>query len=265
LDAPLVALIWQDCFARTFSVKLDFLPRVVLALAVWLAYAGDRWLDGMRIAEGAAVTPRHRFAQVHRGPIAWVGFAVLGATVLLASLLLPLRFVERGWLLGAGVAIYFFLNQWPKTTRSLRGLKEMAVAILFAAGTVVFVAPRISAAPDSFWLACAEWCLLIVLNCYGIACWEIEADRAEKQESLVTRWPFLARRFTPAALLLAALAVAPVFWFHALARFGLAVAASSLGLAMLDCLSGTLDADFLRTAADLVLFTPLLFGFFSHG
>jgi hypothetical protein len=264
LDAPLVAVIWQDFFARTFSLKLDLGSRLVLALSIWLAYSADRWLDGWRIPRGASVTPRHRFAQDHRVPLAWVWVLVLCGTISFAWFALPVRLFERGSILVFGVAVYFVLNQLPKTNRFLRGFKELVIGILFAAGTVIFIAPRPDKASLMFWWACATWFLLGVLNCYAIACWELDADRAEKQESLITRWPSLASCFKAMAIAISFFAVAPILFHSSMvaARFGCAVAASSIGLAMLDLGNGGLDTDFLRSAADLVLFTPLLFRLF---
>ncbi|MDB6023610.1 MAG: hypothetical protein JWQ04_3467, partial [Pedosphaera sp.] len=161
-------------------------------------------------------------------------------------------------------AVYFFLNQWPGTARIFRGLKEVAVGILFAAGTVIFVLPRSSSA--AFRWPVTSWGLLCFLNCYAIAVWELEADRAEQQESLVTRWPMLTRYFRCIALLVALFALAPLAIRTQTTppRLGLAMAASSLALAALDYRSGRLEADLLRISADLVLFTPLLFRFFPE-
>lgn len=264
LDAPLVAVVWQDFFARSLGVKLPATPRLVLGLSIWLAYAADRWLDGWKIPPGAAMTPRHRFAQKYRVPLAWIWVVVLLANLALSCFFLPFSLFERGLALVLGVAVYFALNQWPATKQPLRGFKELSVGILFAAGTAIFITPPTGAAFVAFWWACSAWCLLAFLNCYAIACWEVKADRSAKQESIITRWPFLACRLKFAAFLVGFFALLPTlsrFSFFT-ARLGCAVAASSAGLALLDCWSNSLDGDFLRTAADLVLFTPLIFRFF---
>ena len=265
LDAPLVALVWQDFFARNLRVELHWVQRAVLVLSIWLAYAADRWLDGWKIPRGAAITARHRFAQNYRVPLAWVWSIVLCGTVTLALATIPARLFQDGLLLVGFVAIYFCLVQWPRTAWALRGFKEIAVALLFAAGTMIFVLPQTRCADAGVWWAMAGWFLLCFLNCYAIASWELAADRAAKQESLVTRWPILARRFRGAAFLVTIFALAPLL-IRPLAsaiRIGCAVAAGSLSLAALDWAGGSLDVEALRVSADLALFTPLVFRFLS--
>jgi hypothetical protein len=263
LDAPLVALLWQDFFAWNLGVKLGAAPRVILGLAVWLAYAADRWLDGWKIPPGAAITPRHRFAQRHRAALAWVWCVVLLVAVALSWFGLSSFLFQRGlWLMG-GVLIYLLLNQWPKTTRWLRGFKEVAVALLFAAGTTIFFPPDEIPSLRPAWQPVAGWGLLCFLNCYAIACWEREQDRAENQESLVTRWPWLAGAFKSAALLLVMFALVPALARPAMnpPRIRLAVASSALTLALLDYWSKSIETNLLRALADLALLTPLFFRF----
>ena len=45
LDAPLVALVWQDFAAHSFGHPLRLPARIVLALTVWAIYVVDRLLD----------------------------------------------------------------------------------------------------------------------------------------------------------------------------------------------------------------------------
>lgn len=53
LDAPAVALVWQDFLARTFGIPLRMPARLVLGLTVWAIYLGDRLLDVRGPATGA--------------------------------------------------------------------------------------------------------------------------------------------------------------------------------------------------------------------
>lgn len=262
LDAPLVAVLWQDFFARTFSARLDAAPRLALGLATWVIYAADRWFDAWKIPDGAEITPRHRFARQHRTALAFVCALALCGTAVFAWLSLSVVIFERGAVLTLAVAVYFLLNQSSKASHFLRGFKEVAIGIIFAAGTVIATEPRAHA--YFFGWACAAWGLLVILNCYAIGCWELKTDREARQESLATRWPFLTAHFRKAAAGVMLFALTPLLFRCSVTimRFGFAVAASSGGLAVLDWYSGELDADFLRSAADLVLFTPLLFRFF---
>jgi hypothetical protein len=261
LDAPLVALVWQDFFAWNFGAHLTAFERMVLGLSFWLGYTADRWLDGWKFPTGAAVSPRHQFAQRHRVPLVAVWLLVLAGSIAIACFSLPAYLIERGLLLVGSLGIYLFLYQWPGTTRWLSGLKEIAVAFLFSAGTLIFILPnRFDLA---FWWPVTGWCLLCFLDCYAIACWELELDRAAKQESIVTRWPFLARGFKFAASLAILFALAPLLAhsFSVPPRLGLAVAASALILMSLDFFKGSVELSLLRISADLALLTPLLFRF----
>jgi hypothetical protein len=262
LDAPLVALVWQDFFAWSFGVPLTVAERVVLGLSFWLGYAADRWLDGWKIPPDAPASDRHQFARQHRGPLVAVWSLVLAGSVTLSCFALPRYLIARGLILVACVGVYFFLYQWPGTTRWLRGLKELAVAILFSAGTLLFIRPN--RFDSGFWWPAAAWCLLCFLDCYAIACWEMELDRAANQESIVTRWPFLARGFKFAASLTILFALAPLLvrLFPSPPRLGLAVAAGALVLMLLDFAKGSIAIGVLRVSADLALLTPLIFRFF---
>ena len=263
LDAPLVALVWQDFFASNLGVNLGLTPRLVLGLSD---------LDGLR---GGPLAGRlenlpgrggHTTPPVRAGPPDWPGRGVDGGafarTAALARHALPAQLFRRGLVLVGFVAVYFAANQWPGRSRRLNGLKEIGVGVLFAAGTLVFVLPQAAWIPSAarLWWPATAWSLLIFLNCYGISCWELERDRAEKQDSLLTRWPFLVRSFRTAALLLTVLALAPLLAGSAAAspRVDIAIAASSLGLGILDGWGGVLGTDALRVTADMALLTPLL-------
>ena len=106
----------------------------------------------------------------------------------------------------------------------------------------------------------SSWCSLCFLNCCAIACWEVEVDRFEKQDSLFTRWTFLQSHLTGGALGLAVIALLlvalhPTEWTWV---YG-AVALSSLIIVLLHRISGRVGIDHLRLSADLALLTPLIF------
>jgi hypothetical protein len=263
LDAPLVALVWQDFFSRALHVQLGVAPRALLGICAWLAYVADRWLDAWRIDDSA--TPRRRFAQKYRLPLACAWAVALIAGLILAWFGLAPNLFERGLILSGGVTAYFILNQWPGSSHLLRGFKEIAIAILFAWATLIFIFPQPALATLAIWWAAGIWCLLCFLDCYAISCWEVEADRAEKQESLVTRWPWLARCFQPAAVILVLLALGPLAspQFAGMRKIGVAVAMSATGLGVLDMLGATAALNWLRVCPDFLLLTPLLWRLFS--
>ncbi len=69
LDAPLVALAWQEAFAQVMAVELGAAQRVLLAVCTWLAYSGDRLLDARRLPDGPVDSARHAFARKHARPL----------------------------------------------------------------------------------------------------------------------------------------------------------------------------------------------------
>ena len=61
LDAPLVAVVWQACWAQSAHVRLSWCHPCVLGLGVWLIYLVDRLVDSARAVPGDIVTARHAF------------------------------------------------------------------------------------------------------------------------------------------------------------------------------------------------------------
>jgi hypothetical protein len=47
LDVVLIALAWQEVFARAAAVTLRWEERALLALSIWMIYIIDHWLDAM--------------------------------------------------------------------------------------------------------------------------------------------------------------------------------------------------------------------------
>src|SRR4051812_25331299 len=64
LDAPIVALVWQDLAARSFGHPLRPAARIVLGLTVWAVYLADRLLD-VRAPGAGQNTARHHFYRRH--------------------------------------------------------------------------------------------------------------------------------------------------------------------------------------------------------
>ena len=140
LDAVVVALAGQEAFAHVAGVSLGAADRLLLGLCAWLAYCGDRLLDGRRIKTEAAMA-RHRFAQRHFKLLRLFWFLAFLAAALLAWRL-PLSEWRFGLVLLAIVSAYFFL-QHHRTTRKRAGRwKELMVGAGFAGGTLFFVVAR---------------------------------------------------------------------------------------------------------------------------
>src|SRR5580658_6901540 len=102
LDAPLIALVWQDFLARCYPTVLHPTGRAVLGLTVWAIYLADRLLD-VRFPASAAESVRHQIYRRHR-VFAQTLFAIVVCIDLVVTLfwLRPAVF-DNGLLLTAGV------------------------------------------------------------------------------------------------------------------------------------------------------------------
>ena len=230
LDAPVVALLWQILFARCFHARVDFLPSVLLVLAVWLIYAADRTLDAWT---GSGERPRHEFYRRHWRALLPLWIFVLAAGSALAWMQLTPELLFNGLALGATVALYFallHLGIFQKT-------KEAAVAVLFGLGATVSAWANVRTAVDIE--AIALFSCLCWINCVAIEHWEGES-----------KWPVAA------AAGFVALAAA-LLLFSSRPVLGGAVAASALCFVLLDRARRHFSSDALRVLADVALLSPL--------
>jgi len=259
IDAPLVALVWQECFALSFGVALAPVHRAVLALSVWLAYMADRWLDGRQLDPRHVVTARHAFARQFERPIAFVWCLVLAGTIASAGLGLSRREFVSGLLL-AGVVFAYLGFCHHRRTAGYGWLKEFAVAALISGGSVLFVFLRCPRLEGSHWLGLAIFYGLCLLNCAAVSVWDQPVDRQQGQPSLALRSGLDAGHVkivgvASLALLLGLVAVAPADHLRGIALAGCfttsAVAALLYG-------AGSLDLETRRLLADATLLSPVL-------
>ena len=89
LDAPLVAIVWQQMFARAAHISIAPAARVALFATAWLIYLADRLADSFTIPTGAAMSARQGFAVAHRGGLIVAIFSCV--LVLTVSALSPER------------------------------------------------------------------------------------------------------------------------------------------------------------------------------
>lgn len=256
LDAPLVALAWQEAFGRAADVRLGAAPRFVLGASVWLSYAGDRWFEGWRLAPEAVRTPRHHAYQRWRWAVFLLGWAVIGADLFAAYRFLSPRDLRFGYWLLAAVLAYlaarFFFGH-----RGAQPPKELGIALLFGGGCSLFI---LSADPASLGRIAVPLGLFMALcfaNCALISLWEEHIDRDHGQVSFHRQFPAVGRlgRVMPWALAgAAAAALAPT---GGGARTAVAcVGASALLLGVLDRWEPRLGWQRARVLADLALLTP---------
>jgi hypothetical protein len=237
LDAPLVALVWQLLFARCFHSEWRAVSAVLLAITVWLIYAGDRMLDALRGEADEAQSPRHDFYRRHWRAVLPVWIGLLATATWLARARLDPRSLRRGLLLVVAVAVYLaMVHIAPRRWRRFWP-KEAAVAILFALGASLDTWSSIRSSEDV--LTIAFFSALCWINCRAIEAWEHAAI-----------WP--------TAGLAACIAVAAAVTLAA-HRPVLASAefASALAFICLDRSRLRLSSDALRVLADVALLSPL--------
>jgi hypothetical protein len=254
LDAPAVSVAWLALLGRHLEIDLRWPEMFVLGASVWLAYAADRFIEGWRLAPEEVRTPRHRFYQRWRGPVAAIWVAVLAADFIVAWTRLGRTEWLAGWALTAAVAAYLLSHQFIHRTSRWRVPKEVCVAGLLTGGIAVFLigsTPLTTVLPPL-----AFYGALCFVNCVLISVWERDVDRAHQQSSLAliagrTAWI----HWTPWLLAVLAIAAAvnrPIRLIAACA------AASALLLAAVDWLQPRMGWRPARVLADLVLLTPVI-------
>ena len=256
LDAPVVAVAWLWLFARTFHVPLHIGNVIALFLTAWLIYLGDRFADAISLKPGLPRSLRQEFCLRHRE--IWIAMVAL-----VAGFDAYVIWTTTAWvtfLVGIAVgilALVYLVANHPLGLiwRSLPA-KELAIGILFAAGTAVALLPQFPTAP-AFGIALIAFAGLCSLNCISIAGWERELDRAQHKISIATRHPRLTRYVGRICVGLALAALAAAIVFSAGVLIFVCLAASAVLLARLNTVS-SLGNDSKTALADLVLLTPLV-------
>lgn len=259
LDAPLVALGWETMIHRSLPIDLRWGHYVMLANSVWLVYAGDRLLDGIRIGHRSIASPRRRFAVEHRGRLAVALALAVAVNGLLTLYWLDSRSIQFGLSLLVLVLVYLVLAHAPWLFLNRLPLKELLIAILFAAGLLVFPAARIHPDQLSTLLPWTPMSLLFLSNTVAISCWEVERDRLEGQSSLATHFPGLTGMMAGLIGILAAgfLCLAYLAGQNGAARPLLICSSASLSLLLVHQLRHRMGIDTARTLADLALLVPI--------
>jgi hypothetical protein len=255
LDAPLVAVAWLWLFARTFRIPLQVGNAVALFLTAWLIYLGDRLVDSASLEPDGPQSVRQQFCRRRRKLwIAAIAF-VAGFDAYIIWRTSALETCLVGAVVGGLALIYLVLNHplgliW----RSLPA-KELAIGILFTAGTLVALLPALNALRGAFAIPAVFFAALCTLNCTSIAHWEYDLDLTQGKVSIATRHPRIARRSGLIALCLGVASFATATIFPLAAPLLACIGASALLLACLKLLP--VDTDRRTALADLVLLTPI--------
>jgi hypothetical protein len=161
LDAPLIALVWQDFLVRCYPVTLRPAARLALGLTVWAIYVADRLLD-VRLPLLGRESARHAFYRKHA--VAWriVLLILLTADALVALFWVRAAMLEAGLLVAPGVLLYLAMFALPGRSKTV--WKKLIAAMFFTAGVFLPEFPgnlKIALSALGFLLLCLGNLLLI--------------------------------------------------------------------------------------------------------
>lgn len=233
LDAPLVAILWQDHLSRSLPCLIRPPARIVLALTVWAVYLADRLID-VRGPAPNNESARHSFYRSHRRGISLLFLLVIAADGLTAAFWLRPQVFSLGLWLAAGVATYLLL--YPLARRH-GWHKRVFAGVLFSAG--IFLAPATLLPLETLLLPAALFAALCTANLFLIQA---------LHRGRIPPWKWL---------LLASLAILPLL--TAASAFQHAIAASAAALCVLAFFGLKLETEKRRVLADAALLSPLLF------
>ena len=235
LDAPVVALVWQDFLARCYPATLLLTGRAVLGLTVWAIYLADRLLD-IRHPASAEESIRLEFYRRHR-PLARTLFAaVAGIDVIVTGLWLRPAVFANGLALSAGVVVY--LGAFPFTGWSATAWKKPIAALLFTAGVFLIAWTGSGSHSAELALPAVGFCALCLGNLLMTERWTLQA------QSRIAVWLLLGLAFLCLFV--------PAIWF-------VAILCSALGLCALAQWGRGISRSTRCALADAMLLTPLLF------
>ena len=259
MDAPTVAVVWALAFAWAGGLRLPAWVPVMLAMGTWTVYIGDRLLDartGLRTGAADRLRERHFFHWRQRKALLPLALATGGTAAAIILLRMPVAIRERNVVLGAAALAYFSGVHAPGGRWLQRLPKELLVGVLFAAGCALPTLTRLRLMGNAWedlaplLVAATAFAALAWLNCHAIERWE--SDVVDDASKVWKAAAMLALTTLGLALLMAGIDA------HRIALLLLCAAGSALLTGGLDRMRGRLAPLALRTAADLVLLTPLV-------
>jgi hypothetical protein len=266
LDAPLVACVWAEMFARCAGIRVPASEFGALFLSVWLIYTVDRLLDGKNAenerrvgAFGGALRQRHIFHVVHKKAIAYAAVAAALCAALLAFQQLNADTFAAGFAMLCVVAAYM---AWIHAGRAWKigvAPKEFAVGMLFAAGASLpvwsrFVRRNFDAMGWRLAAAVVLFGVVCWLNCVAIDAWERLCAAGRPRRGIFCASPRVLSLACGIVVLAVAAAIAGGGRGF-LALMG-SVACSAVLIAILDLMRERLSVEALRVFVDLTLVVP---------
>jgi hypothetical protein len=259
LDAPAIAVLWLLLFSGALGVRVPRTETAVLAMAVWLIYVADRILDSLRESEREPLAPRHWFYREYRAAFVAPFCAILLLAAWLAWTRLDERTLRGGVALAAMVAAYFGVVHLSGNRAQRWFPKEMAVALLFCAGTCLPIFVRLGGASSAEIAVFVAFVLVAWMNTALIEYTEwitLREGGAEERPAALTI--AVARWMGPLGIAIGgmALGATAASAFRVLWPVLIAEAGSAMALAALGATWGRVSSHVLRISADAVLCTP---------
>jgi hypothetical protein len=270
LDAPIVALVWLWLFAGAFHRPVHPANAVALFLTAWLIYLADRLVDAASLRVGTPRSLRQDFCLNHREM--WISALLLiaGFDLYVVWRSVPAGTFLAGAVVGILALVYLALN-YPRGRiwRSLPA-KEVAIGLLFTAGTLVALLPAAPPVGAPFIAGGLAFACLCSLNCISIAAWERDLDRAQGKVSVATCHPGFARHVGKICTGLALASFAMAIAHPSVRSIFACISVSALLLGWLHASADIKEGRFLKrrslginrdqhtALADLVLLTPII-------
>lgn len=253
LDAPIVALAWQQLVAANRALPVAALSRVVLFATAWLIYLVDRFADSFTVPAGASISLRQAFVRSHRRAF----IVAIAAAIAIDTWTIPqldgVTIRAGGWVAGVLMS-YLFVNHFFSRMWRIVPLKEIVIGSLFAAGVYASLA---GGGRLHFDWSMALFGALCALNCISIAYWERDLDSSQDRSSLATEFPRASAIPLVFSLALALIAGGCAFKTARPSLFICAALSAGL-LAILNRPRALLSSDARTALADIALLTPVL-------
>lgn len=240
VDAPLVALVWQDFAARCYPSALLPAGRWMLGLSVWSIYLLDRLLDS-RLAPGPSASALHSFYRRHFRAFAALFLGALIADFAVAALSLRPAVRAGGWPVAGAVVLYLGLFAIGRVGGVL---KTVGASLLFTTGVLLVAFIGLPQPVSELWGPALAFGALCFIN--------LTLIRHGKSGRPLRRCGLQALSVAAVCL---AMGARP--WFAA-------VGCSALLTGALAFSGDRCSADARRVLADVVLLSPLLFWYASR-
>tara|TARA_B100001057_G_scaffold276605_1_gene276887 strand:- start:996 stop:1784 length:789 start_codon:yes stop_codon:yes gene_type:complete len=244
LDAPLVAIVWQNAVSTNYGFQIDWYHRVLVFLSVWLGYSADRWFDAWRHEEN--VSQRHRFFSNYRWPLLFIWAAVLVGAFALALYTLNATELAFGITLSLSSIAITFIVQFFNLRRYRSLTKSLLTATLVTASVLLFALPDgTNERTSTLFLLLA----IFTLNCSFIHSWDRPIDSLQEKRFFdSTRNGSLKISFVLASIAMVVSYDNPLFIY---------TLTSTFLLTAIHFFENRIHLETRRTLADLCLLTPL--------